>query len=134
MEKIIGGSGSLSVPRDRRAAADARADRAARRRRDAEAPRGRHAPYALGELPRRAGARAALRLRLARPADRDAARRPAVRRRHAACGGPCLSARHPPASAPAGWMRAPLPIGTRGLRTPYEKQHTRLDTYPLTLH
>src|SRR5258706_13252469 len=125
MEKIIGGSGSLSVPRDRGADPDPRADRAARRRRDAEAPRRRHAPYALGELPRRAGARAALRLRLARPADRDAARRPAVRRRHAACGGPCLSAPHPLASALAASIRAPSPIETRGLGTPYEEQHTR---------
>src|SRR5258707_11019363 len=115
MEKIIGGSGSLSVPRDRRAAADARADRAARRRRDAEAPRGRHAPYALGELPRRAGARVALRLRLARPADRDAARRPAVRRRHAACGGPCLSARDPLASPLSPRIRALSPFRTRVL-------------------
>src|SRR5258708_3265327 len=123
MEKIIGGSGSLSVPRDRRAPADARADRAARRRRDAEAPRGRHAPYALGELPRRAGARVALRLRLARPADRDAARRPAVRRRHAACGGPCLSARDPLASAPAARMRALSPIEKPGLGTVFQKEH-----------
>src|SRR5881396_38939 len=58
---------------DRSAAADARADRTAWRRRDAEAPRSGHAPHALGELPRRAGARTAVRLRPARPADRDAA-------------------------------------------------------------
>src|SRR5260221_11310526 len=95
MEKVMGGRGSLSVPRDRGADPAPRAARAARRRRDAEAPRRRHALYALGELPRRAGARAALRLRLARPADSDAARRPAVRRRHAACGGALLSAPHP---------------------------------------
>src|SRR5258708_39407189 len=119
MEKIIGRSGSLSVPRDRRAAADARADRAARRRRNAEAPRGRHAPYALGELPRRAGARVALRLRLARPADRDAARRPAVRRRHAACGGACLSARDPLASALAASKKALFPYQKRVLRALY---------------
>src|SRR5205814_6781279 len=48
VEKATGRSGSLSVPGDRRAAADARADRAARRRRDAEAPRRRHGPHALG--------------------------------------------------------------------------------------
>src|SRR5260221_9282857 len=117
MEKIIGGSGSLSVPRDRGADPDPRADRAARRRRNAEAPRRRHAPYALGELPRRAGARAALRLRLARPADRDAARRPAVRRRHAACGGPCFSARHPLASALSALIKALFPIQKRVLWT-----------------
>src|SRR5437764_5712373 len=69
-----------SLPRagDCRAAADARADRAARGRRDAEAPRSGYAPYALSELPRRAGARGSVRLRLARPPDRDAARRPPV--------------------------------------------------------
>src|SRR5260221_9862655 len=113
MEKIIGGSGSLSVPRDRGADPDPRADRAARRRRNAEAPRRRHAPYTLGELPRRACASAALRLRLAPPADRDAARPPAVLRRHASFGGPFLSSPFPLASPSSPSIRAPSLITTR---------------------
>src|SRR5438094_2114514 len=119
---------------ERPAAAPARADRAARRRRDAQAARRRHASHALGELSRRAGARAAVRLRLARPPYRDAARRPPVRRRHAARGGPCLSARHRLASPPAARMRALSLLETRVLGTLYEKQRTVPDSYPLTLN
>src|SRR5207248_733077 len=65
-----------------------------------------HPPYALGELPRRAGARRALRLRFTRPADRPAARRAAVRGRDAARSRGALPARH--RLAPANTARIAL--------------------------
>src|SRR5690349_5808672 len=91
----------VSLPDDHGADPDTGGDRSARWPRHAEAPCRSDAPDPLGELPRRAVAFGALRLRFARPADGVPARRPPIRRRNAARRRPRLPARDRLALPPA---------------------------------